>query len=172
MALPLGEARFVHFAESGTKLQPGEWTGVMVVEHSDDEASLIVRLLLDERAGEGWGPTRRASESPHPEDPCRQALLRVHRVRRVPDLGVTVHPADQRTGKCVGFRIRREERRHVGRRRIAAALPGKVPVRVHGHQRTLSQSERHRQSWRNRRRHGAAAQQPRADHRDVDHRAD
>ena len=50
MAVPVGEARFVHFKEPGTTLQPGEWTGpihVMVVEHRDDETSLIVRPFLD-----------------------------------------------------------------------------------------------------------------------------
>ena len=47
MAVPVGEARFVHFEDPGTTLQPGEWTGpthVMVVcEHRDDE--IVVPVL-------------------------------------------------------------------------------------------------------------------------------
>ena len=59
MAVPVGEARFVHFKEPGTTLQPGEWTGpihVMVVEHKDDETSLIVRPFLDETPEEDGDP--------------------------------------------------------------------------------------------------------------------
>ena len=64
MAVPVGEARFVHLEDPGTTLQPGEWTGpthVMVVEHRDDETSLIVRPFLDYNEATG-------EEGDKPED--------------------------------------------------------------------------------------------------------
>ena len=107
------------------------------------------------RRGQARGP----SENSHSEAPSQQALLRAHRIRRVPNRGLAVHPADRGTGECAGLRIRRKDRGCDGRRHVAGALPGKVPVRVRGHQHALSESERYRQRRRSNREPDAADRQ-------------